>query len=281
MGSLQHHDAYQLAAESARELASFTGVDSYDVALTLGSGWSHVAERLGRVLANVPAHEITGFRGSAVEGHTGMLQAIELANGKRMLVFAGRTHLYEGHGVDAVVHGIRVAAAAGCRAVVLTNGAGGLGSNLSLGMPMLISDHLNLTARSPLTGARFIDMTDAYSADARARVLTRLQPTLPGLTEGVYAQVPGPQYETPAEIRYLRTIGADAVGMSTALETIAAREAGMRVLGISLITNLAAGMADASGEVHALDHAEVLAAGAEAAPVLSDVLAVAVEELLA
>lgn len=271
MSSVDGRDPYALAAASAAELAAFTGIDSYDAALTLGSGWSRAIEGLGTVVASVPAHEIQGFRASAVEGHTGMLQAVELAGGQRVLVLAGRTHLYEGHGVDAVVHGVRVAAASGARSIVLTNGAGGIGNGLAEGSPMLIADHINLTATSPLRGARFVDLTDLYSGELRARVEARV----PGIASGVYAQLPGPHYETPAEIRYLRSIGADAVGMSTALEAIAAREVGMQVVGISLITNLAAGLAGP------LDHAEVLAAGHAAVDTLGSLLAVVCEELFA
>ena len=149
----------------------------------------------------------------------------------------GRTHLYEGRGVDAVAHGVRTAAAAGCRTVVLTNAAGGLARGHGVGEPVLISDHLNLTGRSPLRGPRFVDLTDLYSP--RLRALAReIDPTL---AEGVYAGLPGPHFETPAEIRMLRMLGADLVGMSTVLEAIAARAEGVEVFGLSLVTNLAAG----------------------------------------
>jgi len=168
----------------------------------------------------------------------------------------GRTHLYEGRGTEPVAHGVRTAAAAGCRVVVLTNGCGSLRPEWSPGTPVLISDHLNLTHASPLRGATFVDLTDLYSP--RLRDLCRqIDPTL---DEGVYAQLRGPQYETPAEIRMLRTVGADLVGMSTTLEAIAAREAGLEVLGVSLVTNAAAGM---TGEP--LNHLEVLQAGQAAA----------------
>ena len=265
-------DPYELAQRAATELASFTGIERYDLALTLGSGWSSAAERIGTVVADVPAHEIVGFRASAVEGHTGMLRSVRLENGKHVLVLAGRTHLYEGHGVAPVVHGVRTAAAAGAGVMVLTNGAGGIGSGLQTGRPMLIRDHLNLTATSPLVGPTFVDLTDLYSAELREQAQSALTQRIP---EGVYAQLPGPHYETPAEIQYLRTIGADAVGMSTALEAIAAREAAMRVLGISLITNMAAGMAGP------LDHDEVLAAGRDALDELAEMLAAVVARILA
>jgi purine-nucleoside phosphorylase len=186
------------------------------------------------------------------------------------MVLLGRTHLYEGRGVDAVVHGVRTAAAAGCRTVVLTNAAGGVREGLSVGQPVLISDHLNLTARSPLVGARFVDLVDLYSA--RLRELVRSVD--PALVEGVYAALPGPHYETAAEIRMLRGMGADLVGMSTALEAIAARAEGLEVLAVSLVTNLAAGM---TGEP--LDHAEVLQAGAESAARVGELLAQVVAHL--
>jgi purine-nucleoside phosphorylase len=187
-------------------------------------------------------------------------------------VFLGRTHLYEGHPAATVVHGVRTAVAAGCRVVVLTNAAGGIRAGYRVGQPVLIRDHLNLTGRSPLTGPppppgyppRFTDLTAAYSP--RLRALARAAD--PNLAEGVYAALPGPHYETPAEIAMLRTLGADLVGMSTVLEAIAARHLGAEVLAFSLVTNLAAGLTD-----HGLDHAEVVAAGAEAAERMGALLA--------
>jgi purine-nucleoside phosphorylase len=173
-----------------------------------------------------------------------------------LLVFLGRTHYYEGFGVASVVHGVRTAAAAGCRAIVLTNGCGGLKESWTPGTPVLIADHINLTGTSPIVGANFVDLTDLYSPRLRALC----QQIEPDLDEGVYVQFPGPHYETPAEIGMVRAIGGHLVGMSTTLEAIAAREAGMEILGISLVTNLAAGM---SGEP--LNHAEVLEAGNAAA----------------
>jgi purine-nucleoside phosphorylase len=158
---------------------------------------------------------------------------------------------------------VRTAAAAGCRTIVLTNGCGGLRETWTPGTPVLIRDHINLTARSPIEGAHFVDLTDLYSS--RLRALCR--EVEPSLDEGVYVQFPGPHYETPAEIEMVRRIGGDLVGMSTTLEAIAAREAGMEVLGISLVTNLAAGI---SGEP--LNHAEVLEAGRAAATRMGDLL---------
>jgi purine-nucleoside phosphorylase len=185
------------------------------------------------------------------------------AGDRQLLVFLSRTHFYEGKGVQAVVHPVRTAAAAGCRAIVLTNGCGGLDRARAPGTPVLIRDHINLTARSPIEGAHFVDLTDLYSS--RLRGLCR--EVDPSLDEGVYVQFPGPHYETPAEIEMVRRIGGDLVGMSTALEAIAAREAGLEVLGISLVTNLAAGI---SGEP--LDHAEVLETGRAAATRMGDLL---------
>jgi purine-nucleoside phosphorylase len=255
------------AVHAAARLTELTGVASHDVAIVLGSGWVPAADAIGTPTHDIAVTELPGFTPPAVAGHAGRVRSIE-AGGRRVLVFLGRTHLYEGRGVGAVVHGVRTGAAAGCRVVVLTNGCGGLRESYSPGQPVLIADHLNLTATSPLQGATFVDLTDLYSSRLRAIALG----VDPSLTEGVYAQLPGPHYETPAEIRMLRTLGADLVGMSTALEAIAAREAGAEILGISLVTNLAAGM---TGEP--LDHSEVLAAGnasaARMGALLADVVA--------
>ncbi len=248
-------DPYDLAGDAATRLAELTGVPRHDVALVLGSGWLPAADALGEVTAELEVTDLPGFSAAAVAGHSGKVRSVR-AGDRRLLVFLSRTHVYEGRGAAAVVHGVRTAAAAGCRAVVLTNGSGGLREGWSPGTPVLISDHLNLTGRSPLVGARFVDLTDLYSA--RLREMCRSLE--PGLDEAVYAQLPGPHYETPAEVRMVRVLGGELVGMSTALEAIAAREAGLEVLGLSLVTNLAAGI---SGRP--LDHAEVLEAGRSAA----------------
>jgi purine-nucleoside phosphorylase len=238
------------AAPAAAELARRTGVERHDVAIVLGSGWVPAIDALGTATTDLPVTELPGFLPPAVEGHAGRVRSLEVA-GKRVLAFLGRTHLYEGRGVEPVVHAVRVAAAAGCRVIVLTNACGGLRPDLSVGDPVLISDHLNLTARTPLIGARFVDLSDVYAARLRALV-HRIDPSI---AEGVYAQFPGPQYETPAEVRMAGVLGADLVGMSTVLEAIAAHAEGCEVLGISLVTNLAAGLGDP------LDHEEVLAVG--------------------
>ena len=255
-----------LAEQAAARLAELTGVEQHDVAVVLGSGWAGAAERItavGTLVAEVELPDLPGFSAPVVQGHVGRVLSVDLG-GSKALVFLGRTHLYEGRGVEPVVHGVRTAAAAGVRTILLTNAAGGLRDGLQVGEPVLISDHLNLTARSPLVGATFVDLTDLYSA--RLRDLAR---TVDGsLSEGVYAALTGPHFETPAEIHYLRTIGADLVGMSTALEAIAARAAGVEVLGLSLVTNLAAGT---TGEP--LNHLEVLEAGQASAGRVGDLLA--------
>jgi purine-nucleoside phosphorylase len=244
-----------LAAAAAERLRELTGVDGHDTALVLGSGWLPAADALGQTTTEVLTTDLPGFAPPAVEGHAGKIRSVR-AGERRLLVFLGRTHFYEGQGVATVVHAVRAAAAAGCRTAVLTNGCGGLKETWSPGTPVLIRDHINLTGTSPIMGANFVDLTDLYSP--RLRDLCR--DVDPSLDEGVYVQFPGPHYETPAEIGMVRAIGGDLVGMSTTLEAIAAREAGMEVLGISLVTNLAAGI---TGEP--LDHEEVLAAGQAAA----------------
>lgn len=252
------------AREAAARLAEITGVPRHDVALTLGSGWGEAAELIGKTTHEIPAEQIPGFHASGVAGHSGTLRSIRTEDGRRALVIGARTHFYEGRGVHAVVHGVRTAAAAGARTMILTNGCGGLQPDYAPGQPVLIRDHLNLTAASPLVGAHFVDLTDLYSP--RIREIAREAD--PSLAEGVYLQLPGPHYETPAEIRMARTLGADLVGMSTALEAIAARAAGMEVFGISLVTNLAAGISASP-----LSHEEVLAEGRAAGPRISRLLA--------
>ncbi|WP_130492737.1 purine-nucleoside phosphorylase [Motilibacter rhizosphaerae] len=252
-------DPYAAALTAADRLRELAGVGSVDVALVLGSGWvpavDGIAERHGEQVADLAVTDLPGFAPPAVAGHAGRIRVLRVGD-KHVMAFLGRTHLYEGRGVEAVVHGVRTATAAGARTVVLTNGCGGLRPTYRPGQPVLIRDHINLTATSPLRGARFVDLTDLYSSRLR-RLAQELDPSL---EEGVYVQFPGPHYETPAEIGMVRAIGGDLVGMSTTLEAIAAREAGAEVLGISLVTNLAAGM---TGEP--LDHQEVLAAGNAAA----------------
>ncbi|WP_144793794.1 purine-nucleoside phosphorylase [Kocuria palustris] len=257
-------DPFEAARRAADAVRERTGVQTHEIALTLGSGWGGAADLLGETVAEIPAPEIPGFSAPALEGHVGTLRSIRLADGRHALVIGARTHFYEGRGVRAVVHGVRTAAAAGASTMVLTNGCGGLNPEWTPGTPVLIADHLNLTGRSPLEGATFQDLTDLYSP--RLRDLAR---TVDGsLPEGVYAQFPGPHYETPAEVRMAGVLGADLVGMSTALEAIAARHAGLEVLGLSLVTNLAAGIQQSP-----LSHREVVEAGQAAAPRIADLLA--------
>ncbi len=265
-----HADPFAIAATAAQQIAERTGVDRHDVALTLGSGWGRAAELIGETTHTIPADEILGFSKPALVGHTGTLRSVLLPSGKRALVIGARTHYYENHGVRRVVHSVRTAAAAGATTMILTNGAGGIKETWTPGQPVLISDHINLTADSPLEGATFIDLTDLYSARLRALA----KEVDPSLDEGVYTQFRGPHYETPAEVQMAKVIGGHIVGMSTALEAIAARQAGMEILGFSLITNLAAGISPTP-----LSHAEVLEAGAEAEPVISALLAKIVAKL--
>lgn len=270
---MKHNDAHPLedrsidpkevARQAADQIAEKTGVARHDIALTLGSGWGKAADLIGETVAEFPATDVIGFSKPAVEGHVGTIKSIRLAAGKHALIIGARTHFYEDHGVRRVVHSVRTAAATGASIMVLTNGAGGLKESWGPGTPVLISDHINLTAASPLEGATFIDLTDLYSS--RLRDLTRT--VEPSLDEGVYVQFRGPHYETPAEVQMAGRMGGHIVGMSTALEAIAAREAGMEVLGFSLITNLAAGLGEP------LSHAEVIAAGKAAEPVISRLLA--------
>ncbi|MEX5271356.1 purine-nucleoside phosphorylase [Kocuria sabuli] len=268
--STSRTDPFELAQEAADALRRATGVDAHDIALTLGSGWGQAAELIGETVAEIPATEIPGFTRPALEGHVGTLRSVRTPAGKHALVIGARTHYYEGRGVRSVVHGVRTAAAAGATTMILTNGCGGLNPSWAPGTPVLISDHLNLTGRSPLEGATFVDLTDLYSP--RLRELARQVD--PGLDEGVYAQFPGPHYETPAEVRMAGVLGADLVGMSTALEAIAARHAGMEVFGISLVTNQAAGIS-----ATALSHTEVIEAGQAAGPRISQLLARIVDRL--
>jgi len=263
-------DPFEIAALAAADIARLSGVEKHDIALTLGSGWGRAAELIGETVATIPATEVTGFSRPALEGHVGTLRSIRTSGGRNVLVIGARTHYYEGHGVRRVVHSVRTAAATGASVMVLTNGAGGIRETWTPGQPVLISDHINLTADSPLEGAKFVDLTDLYSQRLRGVAHT----VDPSLDEGVYTQFRGPHYETPAEVQMAKRIGGDIVGMSTALEAIAAREAGMEVLGFSLITNLAAGIQQTP-----LSHEEVIQAGKEAEPVISALLARVVKAL--
>jgi purine-nucleoside phosphorylase len=269
VGSANAYEVAKLAATDV--LKKFGG--QHDVLAVLGSGWAHAATVL-EATDEISVTEIQGFIKPSAIGHGGTLKSVRVGD-SRVLLLTGRTHLYEGHGVDAVVHAVRTAAFAGCKTVVLTNAAGCLRTDWGVGATALITDHINLTGFSPLTGAdapaplhgRFVDLTDAYSARLR-KIAKMVEPTL---HEGVYMGFHGPHFETPAEIRAARVWGADLVGMSTVMETIAARHMGMEVLALSLATNLAAGI---SGEKLSGD--EVLAIGKAAAgrvgPLLAEIL---------
>ena len=264
-------DPFELARNAAEQIAKLTGVAHHDIALVLGSGWGGAAELLGETVAEIPAQEIAGFSAPAVHGHGATIRSIKIAQtGKHALVLGSRTHLYEGKGVRKVVHGMRTAAAAGAKTVILTNGCGGLNPNWAPGTPVLIADHINLTATSPIEGANFVDLTDLYSS--RLRELARTVDAT--LDDGVYAQFRGPHYETPAEVKMAGILGADLVGMSTTIEAIAARQAGLEILGISLVTNLAAGISPVP-----LSHTEVIEAGVAAGPRISALLAQIVNKI--
>lgn len=270
-------DPYAAAKSSAAVLAERTGRPAHDVAVVLGSGWAPAAEAFGTPSASVPVTELGGFPAPTVAGHAGRVLSVEVGP-HAVLVFLGRVHLYEGHSEATVVHGVRTAAEAGCTTVVLTNAAGAVNHSYSVGQPVLISDHLNLTSASPLTGppppegypARFVDLTDLYSG--RLRALAR--EVDPALAEGTYAALRGPHYETPSEVAMLAGLGADLVGMSTALEAIAARHLGLEVLGLSLVTNVAAGIGH-----EGVSHEEVIAAGAASAASVGELVAAIVSRL--
>ena len=250
-------DPFSVADAAAGVIRERTGAERHDVALVLGSGWGQTGDLIGETLATIDNTQVPGFGKAAVAGHSGVMRSVAIGDtGRRALVYGTRTHYYEGRGVRAVVHGIRTAAAAGCTTVVITNGCGGLRPQWAPGTPVLISDHINLTGTSPIEGANFVDLTDVYSPRLRA-VAKEIDPSL---DEGVYVQFRGPHYETPAEVRMAGILGGDLVGMSTSLEAIAARQSGLEVLGISLVTNPAAGISTTP-----LSHDEVLEAGRDAA----------------
>jgi purine-nucleoside phosphorylase len=258
-------DPFTRAEVSASALRNRASVDSFDAVVVLGTGWQAAADAIGAPELEIALADLGGFAQPGVGGHAPSVRYVKKGQ-LHVLVYLGRVHLYEGHDPHTVVHGVRTAIAAGCRTVVLTNAAGGINAGYVVGQPVLISDHLNLTGRSPLAGplpshvpSRFTDLTQAYSTRLRA-LASELDPTL---VEGVYAGLPGPHFETPAEIRMLRDAGADLVGMSTVMEAIAARHLGAEVLGISMVSNPAAGLSNAP-----IDHQDVLAAtGASAAQV--------------
>ena len=273
-------DPFEVATAAAEVIARRSGTSRHDVALVLGSGWGQTGDLIGKTLATIDNADVPGFAKAAVAGHSGFMRSVAIADtDRRALVFGTRTHFYEGRGVRSVVHAVRTAAAAGCRTIVLTNGCGGLNPAWAPGTPVLIRDHLNLTAASPIEGANFVDLTDLYSS--RLRELAR--DVDPDLDEGVYVQFRGPHYETPAEVQMAKILGGDLVGMSTALEAIAARQGGLEVLGISLVTNLAAGIPPQAGgapdTARPLSHDEVLETGRAAADRCGHLLAAIVAKI--
>jgi purine-nucleoside phosphorylase len=272
-------DPYELAEQAAARIAQLSGVAAHDALVVLGSGWGPAADAFGEPVAALPMSAVPGFRTPSAQGHRGEIRSYRTA-GVATLVLLGRTHLYEGHGLDPVVHGVRAAAAAGVRLVVLTNANGslheagpdtGVGEGWQPGRAVLVADHLTMAAASPLRGPRFTDLTDAWSP--RLRSLARqLDPTL---AEGTYAWLPGPHYETRAEAAWLRCVGADMVGMSTVPEAIAARERGLEVLGLSTVTAVEGPAGSSSG----IDPAEVVAVAERTAvrlgPLLRDLVVAA------
>jgi purine-nucleoside phosphorylase len=248
---------------AARSIADRIGAVP-DTAIVLGSGLGQLAARLEGA-RRIPYAEIAGFPRTTVVGHQGELVAGTLG-GKPLLVQSGRFHLYEGHAAETVALPVRAMAALGIRTLILTNAAGGIRRTFSRGALMLIADHMNLTFRNPLIGPvlpgeeRFPDMSEPYDGALRALAREVARERKIALEEGVYMQLLGPTYETPTEVRMAERLGADAVGMSTAVEVVAARARGMRCLAFSTITNAAAGI---TGE--RLSHAEVMEVAARVA----------------
>ncbi len=260
-------NAFEVAEYAAQVIREKSGIERHEIALCLGSGWLKTLS--GKIVWSIEAKEIPGFYAAEVEGFSGQISSIQIDSGRHVLVLP-RTHLYQGHGVEAVAHPARVAAASGAKIMLLTNGAGGLNPTWKPGQVFLISDHINLTATSPIEGAKFVDLTDMYSPRLRA-IAKQIDPSL---DEVVYAQFRGPHYETPAEVSMVGVMGGHMVGMSTALEAIAAREVGLEVLALTMQTNPAAGVV--SGGV---SHEQVLAAGRVGEQKNSELLAVLCEAL--
>jgi purine-nucleoside phosphorylase len=240
-------DAYAAARDGAARVAELTGRAAHDALVVLGSGWAPAVDAFGDPVAAFPMADVPGFLSPVAEGHRGEIRSY-LLGGAATLVYLGRTHSYEGHGLRPVVHGIRVAAATGVRLAVLTNANGSLRGDWELGRPVLVADHLNVTGLSPLEGPRFVDLTDAWSPRLRA-VARDLDPSL---AEGVYAWLRGPHYETWAEAAWLRRVGADMLGMSTVPEAIAAREMAIELVGISTVTAI-------EGTLAGIDPSDVVA----------------------
>jgi purine-nucleoside phosphorylase len=258
-------DALEAAVRAKTDLVPVAGI-------VLGSGLGGLADEVDEPVA-IPFENLPGWPAATAPGHAGRLLLGRLG-GTPVVMLQGRFHMYEGNDPGLVVQPVLLFQRLGARLVVLTNAAGGIDPSYGPGTLMVIRDHLNLTGRTPLLGPnadsmgpRFPDLTNAWDPELREALHAAGRAEGVPLTEGVYAGLLGPQYETPSEVRYLRTLGADSVGMSTVLECIAARWAGLKVCGVSLVTNAGAGY---TGEP--LTHEEVLAAGAEAGPRLAKVI---------
>ena len=251
---------YERAEHAARTIRARWSEDAR-TAVVLGSGLGAFADELEDAVS-IPFEEIPGFAQTTVEGHAGRLVGGKIG-GVPILVMQGRFHFYEGYSFEEATFPVRTLGVLGVRSLILTNAAGGINPALTQGALMVIGDHLNLMGANPLRGPnddrfgpRFPDMSEVYDREHQELVVEEARGMGLQLKRGVYAALPGPSYETPAEIRMLRTLGADAVGMSTVPEAIIARHMGMRVLGISCITNMAAGILD-----QPINHAEVLETG--------------------
>jgi purine-nucleoside phosphorylase len=263
---------------AARAVADGLDGDGVDVAVVLGSGLASVADRFGDA-RSAPYASLPGFPETTVAGHPGRI-VVGTLGARKVMLLCGRVHGYEGYPAPEVGFGVRVAAALGARTLIVTNAAGGVDPSLSPGQLVAISDQINLTGQSPLTGPnderfgpRFPDMTDAYAPSLRAIASAAAQHVLgKPLREAIYAGMAGPAYETPAEVRLLRTLGAGLVGMSTVLEVIVARHAGLAVLGISLVSNHAAGVTK-----EPLRHEDVTRAAADGADALGRLVVATIE----
>lgn len=254
------------AAERLSAFGARTGI-------ILGSGLASFADRLD-IAFSIPHREIDGFPSPAVSGHDGHFLAARWRTHK-VLVCVGRVHLYEGWSASDVVRGVEIMHAAGVSSLVLTNAAGAVNPGVPPGGWLLVSDHLNLTGHSPLRGsAHFADMSAVYSPRLRAAFSAAAKTLELRLPEGIYAAMPGPQYETPAEIRMLRVLGADVVGMSTVLEAIKAHSLGMEVAALSAITNWAAGLSDKP-----LCHDDVLIGGRSSVEAFARLFELALHEI--
>jgi purine-nucleoside phosphorylase len=262
-------DPFEQAVRAARVLAEVTKARTHDIYVALGSGWAAAADLLPTG-SDVSMDSLPGFATPSALGHRNVLRSLEL-DGRRVLLGLGRVHLYEGHGPAAVTHAVRTAVAAGCRTVVLTNACGSMRPEWPIGAPVLLADQINFTGVSPMPGpppptpwpGRFVPLGDLYSTRLRA-IVRAVEPDIP---EGIYVGFHGPEFETPAEIRMARAWGGDLVGMSTVLEAIAGRHMGAEILGLGLVTNLAAGMSEIP-----LDGEHVIAVAAQAAPRVADLL---------